>query len=73
MGLLASMPSSPHTSSTNTEVEAIVAYIPPRGRLGGWIRMLFGRDPALQGRRELKRLKMLLETGEIASSRSRPA
>ncbi|WP_339952158.1 SRPBCC family protein [uncultured Albimonas sp.] len=55
-----------------TEVQAVVAYIPPGGRLGSWIRMLYGRDPALQGRRELKRLKMLLETGEIASSRSRP-
>ncbi|MBM9593612.1 SRPBCC family protein [Roseitranquillus sediminis] len=51
-----------------TEVEAIVAYRPPAGELGRWIAKLFQREPAIQGRRELKRLKMLMETGEIATS-----
>ena len=51
-----------------TEVEAIVAYKPPAGELGRWIATLFQREPAVQARRELKRLKMLLETGEVATS-----
>jgi uncharacterized membrane protein len=54
-----------------TEVEAIVAYKPPAGELGRWIAKLFQREPAVQGRRELKRLKMLLETGEIATAQNR--
>jgi len=52
-----------------TEVEAIIAYVPPMGELGRWVATLFQKEPAIQGRRELKRLKMLLETGEIATSR----
>lgn len=54
-----------------TEVEAIIAYKPPFGEAGRMIAKLFGREPSIQGRRELKRLKMLLETGEIATSRNR--
>lgn len=50
-----------------TEVEAIVAYKPPGGELGRWIATLFQKDPSIQGRRELKRFKMLMETGEIAT------
>ncbi|NEX46480.1 SRPBCC family protein [Pseudotabrizicola algicola] len=53
-----------------TEVEAIIAYTPVLGELGRLIAKLAGKDPETQGRRALKRLKMLLETGEIATSRN---
>lgn len=53
-----------------TVVEAIVAYKPPAGEVGRVIAKLFGREPEIQGRRELKRFKMLMETGEIATSAS---
>lgn len=56
-----------------TEVEAIVAYDPPAGELGRWIAKLFQAEPALQGRRDLKRFKMLMETGEIATAANRQA
>jgi uncharacterized membrane protein len=56
-----------------TEVEAIVAYRPPAGELGRWVAKLFQAEPSLQGRRELKRFKMLMETGEIATNRNRNA
>lgn len=56
-----------------THVEAIVAYHPPGGELGRIVAKLFQREPAIQGRRELKRLKMLMETGEIATSHNRRA
>lgn len=49
-----------------TIVEAIIAYKPPAGPLGKIIAKLFGREPNIQGRQELKRFKMLMETGEIA-------
>lgn len=54
-----------------TEVLALIAYKPPGGEIGRWIASLFQREPALQGRRELKRFKMLMETGEIATNRNR--
>ena len=54
-----------------TEVEAVIAYVPPAGRIGQMIAKLFQAEPSIQGRRDLKRLKMLLETGEIATSRNR--
>ena len=56
-----------------TEVEAIVAYVPPAGELGRWVAKLYQTEPAMQGRRELKRLKMLIEAGEIATNRNRKA
>jgi uncharacterized membrane protein len=54
-----------------TVVEAEIAYEPPAGEVGRWIAKLFQREPSIQGRRELKRFKMLMETGEIATSRNR--
>ncbi|MDO9639894.1 MAG: SRPBCC family protein [Pseudotabrizicola sp.] len=54
-----------------TEVEAIIAYTPMLGELGRMVAKLAGVDPETQGRRALKRLKMLMETGEIATSRNR--
>lgn len=55
-----------------TIVTAIVAYKPPVGELGRLIAKLFQREPEVQGRRELKRFKMLMETGEIATSDPKP-
>ncbi|MBC7285495.1 SRPBCC family protein [Hoeflea sp.] len=54
-----------------TEVEAVVAYVPPGGEVGQLIAKLFQREPRLQGRREMKRFKMLMETGEVATSANR--
>ena len=51
-----------------TEIEAEVAYHPPLGELGRWIGKLFQADPVIQGRRELRRFKMLMEAGEIATN-----
>lgn len=52
-----------------THVEAIIAYKPPGGELGRIIAKLFQHEPKIQGRRELKRFKMLMETGEVADPR----
>jgi uncharacterized membrane protein len=56
-----------------TIVTAIIAWVPPAGDLGQALAKLWGREPELQTRHELKRLKMLMETGEIATARRRPA
>jgi uncharacterized membrane protein len=54
-----------------TIVEAHVAYKPPMGALGQAVGKLFSAEPSVQSRRDLKRLKMLLETGEIATNANR--
>jgi uncharacterized membrane protein len=54
-----------------TEVEAIIAYKPPAGRAGQLVAKILQREPAIQARRDLKRLKMLMETGEIATAENR--
>ncbi len=54
-----------------TRVTAIVAYDPPGGAIGKAIAKLFLREPSIQMRHDLKRFKMLMETGEIATSARR--
>ncbi len=51
-----------------TVVEAVIAYQPPAGAAGRLIAKLFRREPQIQARHDLKRFKMLMETGEIATS-----
>jgi len=53
-----------------TELEAEVTYTPRLREVGRWIGKLFQTDPVLQGRRDLRRFKMLMETGEIATSKN---
>jgi uncharacterized membrane protein len=55
-----------------TIVTATIVYDPPAGRLGQLIAKLFQREPKLQARRDLRRFKQMLETGEIATARTHP-
>ncbi|SPJ23909.1 SRPBCC family protein [Palleronia abyssalis] len=54
-----------------TEVSLILRYDAPAGMLGRAIAKMLQAEPHLQARRDLKRLKMLLETGEIATNANR--
>lgn len=51
-----------------TEVTAIILYDPPAGAVGKMIAKLFQEEPKIQSRRDLRRFKQLMETGEIATS-----
>ena len=51
-----------------TRVSLIMSYAPPLGALGRAVAKLFLREPQVQARHDLKRFKMLMETGEIATS-----
>ncbi len=51
-----------------TIVTATIAYDPPAGVVGKLIAKMFQREPAIQARRDLRRFKQLMETGEIATS-----
>ncbi|MDP1027722.1 SRPBCC family protein [Sphingomonas sp. KR1UV-12] len=50
-----------------TVVTATILYDPPGGVIGKVIAKMFQREPAIQARRDLRRFKQLLETGEIAT------
>jgi uncharacterized membrane protein len=51
-----------------TVVTATILYDPPGGAIGKFIAKMFQREPAIQARRDLRRFKQLMETGEIATA-----
>ncbi len=51
-----------------TVVTATILYEPPAGAIGKVIAKLFQREPAIQARRDLRRFKQLMETGEVATA-----
>lgn len=53
-----------------TMVRATIIYDPPGGVIAQWLAKFFQREPAIQARRDLRRLKQFLETGEVTSSAS---
>jgi uncharacterized membrane protein len=52
-----------------TLVTVTIAYDPPVGAVGKLVAKLFQREPTIQARRDLRRFKQFMETGEIATSR----
>lgn len=54
-----------------TRVTLFIAWDPPAGELGRLIAKAFLREPEMQARHDLKRFKMLMETGEITTSANR--
>jgi uncharacterized membrane protein len=51
-----------------TEIHVELAYEPPGGKLGSVIAKLFGEEPSQQVKSDLRRLKQVLETGEVVHS-----
>ena len=51
-----------------TVVTATILYDPPGGAVGKLIAKMFQREPAIQARRDLRRFKQFMETGEVATS-----
>ena len=52
-----------------TEVRVFISYDPPAGAVGKVIAKVLQREPRVQARRELRRFKQLMETGEVSTSR----
>jgi uncharacterized membrane protein len=59
-------------SPRGTEVRVHLQYNPPAGRLGAAVAWLFGEEPTLQVREDLRRFKQLIETGEIPTTDGQP-
>ena len=51
-----------------TEIKVTLEYEPPAGKLGAAVARLFGEEPAIQVREDLRRFKALQEAGEIPVS-----
>jgi len=49
----------------STQITVSLQYAPPAGRVGGWVATLLGREPSQTIREDLRRLKQLLEAGEV--------
>ncbi|MFT8246204.1 SRPBCC family protein [Roseomonas sp. BN140053] len=63
----------PAPANRGTEVRATIAYEPPAGQLGRLFAKLWGEEPGKQAHDDLRRLKQLLETGEIPTPAMRRA
>lgn len=55
-----------------TDVRVHLQYNPPAGRLGAAIAWMFGEEPTIQVREDLRRFKQLIETGEIPTIQGQP-
>jgi uncharacterized membrane protein len=64
---------APVWDGRGTEVTLEVSYQPPAGTVGVAIAKMLGHDPNAQVREDLRRLKNLLETGEIPTVLGQPA
>lgn len=53
-----------------TEVRAFLSYDPPAGVVGKLVAKVMQREPRIQIRRELRRFKQLMETGEVSTSKA---
>jgi uncharacterized membrane protein len=60
------------TGGRGTEVKVVLRYDPPAGLFGAAVSKILGEDPAMQVQEDLRRLKMLVETGELATIKSQP-
>jgi uncharacterized membrane protein len=58
----------PARHDRGTQLTVTLQYAPPAGRVGSFVASLFGREPSRTIREDLRRLKQLLEAGEIARS-----
>jgi uncharacterized membrane protein len=58
----------PAPRDQGTEVHVELRYAPPAGPLGAAIAKLFGREPGQQVMSDLRRLKQVLEIGEVMHS-----
>jgi uncharacterized membrane protein len=62
----------PAPGDQGTEVHVELHYDVPGGAVGALIAKLFGEEPAMQIKDDLRRFKQIVETGEIARSEGTP-
>lgn len=63
----------PAPGGRGTEVRVVLEYLPPAGKLGRAAARMFGEEPGQQVIDDLRRLKMIVEAGEVATNAMRPS
>jgi uncharacterized membrane protein len=58
----------PAPEGRGTEVRVLISFKPPMGGPGRMIAGWMQKDPHIQAKRDLRRFKQLMETGEVATS-----
>ena len=58
----------PGAGGQRTELIVELGYDPPAGAVGARLAQLFGREPSQEISADLRRLKQVLETGEVIQS-----
>jgi uncharacterized membrane protein len=64
---------TPAPADRGTEVKVVIEYNPPGGAVTAAIAKLFGEEPEQQLGDDLRRFKMLMEAGEIATTEGQPS
>src|SRR5438093_1363742 len=64
---------NPAPGGRGTEVVVTLKYDPPGGKLGSWLAWLFGEEPSLQVRDDLRRFKQLAEAEEVPTTQGQPS
>ena len=59
-------------TARGAEVRVHLQYTPPAGKLGAAVAWMFGEEPGIQIREDLRRFKQLMETGEISTIYGQP-
>ena len=62
----------PAPGDRGTEVKVVIEYAPPGGVVASALAKLFGEEPEQQIGDDLRRFKMLMEAGEIATTEGQP-
>ena len=63
----------PATGGRGTVAEIHLSYEAPAGSAGAALAKLFGEEPEVQVREDLRRFKRLIETGEIPTTEGQPS
>ena len=63
---------TPAPGERGTEIRVDLDYDAPGGKLGATLAKLFGEEPSLQVADDLRRLKQVLETGDVVRSTGSP-
>jgi uncharacterized membrane protein len=56
-----------------TEIQVTIQYDPPAGSAGAMAAKLLGEEPSIQVLDDLRRFKMIMETGEVATTKGQPS
>ena len=64
---------TPMGDGSTTEVLVVLSYEPPAGKLGAAVAKLLGEEPSQQVEDDLRRLKQVMEAGEVRGNSKQPA